>query len=116
MAESIDLQQIPAQQFAITLGGNNYDLRIYMMDYSMAYDLDINDSRNTREDGSWLVSGFKFVHGVPMLPYRHQEINGNLILTVPDEDEADYTMFGITQFLAYLTQEETDNYRLAAGL
>jgi len=116
MAESIELQQIPSQRFAITLGGNNYDIRVYMMEYSMAYDLDVNNSRDNRDDGSWLVTGFKFSHEVPMLPYRHQEINGNLILIIPDNEEADYTAFGITQFLAYLTQEEVDSYRLAVGL
>ena len=108
MAELIELQRIPSQKFAITLGGNNYDIRVYMLDYSMAYDLSINDTE--------VITGFKFNHEIPMLVYPYQEINGNLLLVIPDDEEANYIQFGITQFLVHLTQEETDIYREAIGV
>ena len=116
MAELIQLEQTPSVKFAIPLGGNNYDIRIYMLDYSMAYDIDINNGRANREGNRWLIEGFKFNHEIPMLVYPHQEVNGNLLLVIPDDEEADYTKFGSTQFLVYLSQGEIDQYREAVGV
>lgn len=113
--QSISLRAIPSQRFTIPLGGNNYDIKIYSIDGAMAYDLDINSQR-LDNDGVWLISGFKMVNDMPLLAYRYQEVNGNILLSLPEDEIPDYTRFGLSQFLFYLTADETAEYRLAANL
>ena len=90
------------------LGGNDYALSIYSIDGHMAYDLSI-DSQN-------IVSGFKLANDIPLLPYRYQEVNGNLLLSLPDDELPDYKRFGSSQYLYYLSESEITEYRLAASL
>ena len=74
----------------------------------MSYDLSINAEQ--------IIQGFKLVNDVLLLPYVHQEVNGNLLLLLPEDEIPDYESFGLSQFLYYLTQDETEAYRLAANL
>lgn len=106
--ELVSIDAIPSQQFTVTLGGNNYGIKLYSIDGHMSYDLSI--------DGVEIVTGFKMVNDVPLLAYRHQEINGNLLLQIPVDEIPDYTRFSISQFLFYLTESEINEYRLAADL
>jgi hypothetical protein len=103
MAQDIQLEQIPLQKVVITLGENNYDIRIYSIVQRMAYDLTIN--------GVIVIKGLKFVNEVLMLPYSHQEVNGNILLILPDDELPDYKLFGVSQFLTYLDASETLLYR-----
>lgn len=103
MPSLIKLDAIPKQSFNITLGNYSYDLKLFSNDGSMAYDLYI--------DGVNVIQGFKFVNEVLMLPYEHQELNGNLLLVVPEDELPDYESFGSTQFLIYLDADETEVYR-----
>ena len=103
MASLITLEATPNQEFVVTLGGYNYRIRIFSIDSAMAYDLSIDDEI--------IIQGFKFVNEVLMLPYEYQELNGNLLLIVPDDELPDYQNFGSTQFLAYLSADETVTYR-----
>lgn len=52
-----------------------------------------------------LIQGSRVVTGTPLLPYRHQE-SGNFVLSTQDEELPDYTQFGVTQFLTYLSANE----------
>lgn len=113
--ELINLDPIPSQRFNITLGDNNYDIKIYSIDGAMAYDLDINSQR-LDNNGVWLVSGFVMVNDVLLLPYVHQELNGNLLLALSEDDTPDYTRFGTAQFLYYLDAAETEAYRTVTRL
>ncbi|AUG84961.1 hypothetical protein MAELSTROM_42 [Pseudoalteromonas phage Maelstrom] len=106
--ESISIDAIPSQQFNISLGGNNYKIKIYSIDGHMSYDLSINSVG--------VISGFKLVNDVPLLPYKYQEINGNIILSLPEDEIPDYERFGLSQFLFYLDEDETIEYREAANL
>jgi hypothetical protein len=63
----------------------------------------------TRE-GVTLVSGLRITPGTPMLPYRYQEA-GNFLLLTDADALPDYTQFGVTQFLVYLTEAELAEYR-----
>ena len=87
----VQISAIPSQQFSIQLGGNNYDIKIYSIDGAMAYDLDINAVN--------IISGFKMLNDVPLLVYTHQEVNGNLLLSLPESETSDYNKFGLSQFL-----------------
>lgn len=106
--ESISLSSIPSQGFSISLGGNNYILKIYSIDGHIAYDLAVNSNV--------IVSGFKMVNDILLMPYDYQEVNGNILLSLPENEIPDYTKFGASQFLYYLNAEETAAYRLAANL
>ena len=103
MPTSIKMEAVPSQLFTSTLGGNNYNIKIFSTDGAMAYDLSIDDEI--------IVQGFQLVNEVLMIPYKHQEVNGNLLLVVPDDETPNYKSFGVTQFLAYLTTEESEVYR-----
>ena len=104
----ITVEALPSQSFTITLGGNNYEIKIYSIDGHMAYDLFINSVE--------IVAGFKMVNDIPLLTYVHQEVSGNILLQIPEDEIPDYNNFGLTQFLYYLTEEETTEYRLATNL
>jgi hypothetical protein len=104
----ITIDALPSQSFTITLGGNNYEIKIYSIDGHMSYDLSIDSVK--------IVSGFKMVNDVPLLAYVHQEVNGNILLQIPEDEIPDYTRFGLSQFLYYLTEDETIAYRLATNL
>ena len=104
----ITIDAIPSQSFTVTLGGNNYEIKIYSIDGHMSYDLSINSVQ--------IISGFKMVNDVPLLVYVHQEVSGNLLLQIAEDEIPDYKKFGLSQFLYYLTEAETTDYRLAAGL
>jgi len=111
----VQISAIPSQQFGIQLGGNNYDIKIYSIDGAMAYDLDINSQR-LDNNGVWLISGFKMFNDVPLLVYRSQEVNGNLLLQISEDEIPDYTRFGLSQFLYYLTASESEAYRTVTDL
>tara|TARA_R110000851_G_scaffold60415_6_gene139474 strand:- start:792 stop:1115 length:324 start_codon:yes stop_codon:yes gene_type:complete len=106
--ELISIDAIPSQQFNTTLSGNNYSIKIYSIDGHMSYDLSINAVS--------IISGFKMVNDVPLLAYSHQEVSGNILLQIAEDEIPDYTRFGLSQFLYYLTEDETTAYRLAANL
>lgn len=52
-----------------------------------------------------LVEGSRIVTGTPLLPYLHQE-SGNFVLSTQDDELPDYSQFGVTQFLTYLSADE----------
>ena len=104
----VTIDPVPSQKFIVPLGGNDYSLSIYSIDGHMAYDLSI--------DNELIVSGFKLVNDIPLLPYRYQELNGNLLLSLPDDELPDYSKFGLSQFLYYLDAAESASYRATANL
>ena len=104
MALSIELQNLPSQEFTITLSENEYEIRIFSIVDGMAYDLILNEKV--------IISGFLMVNQVLLLPYKYQEISGNLLLVVPDDEDPNYKQFGLTQFLYFLDDAETEEYRL----
>lgn len=106
--ELINIDPIPSQPFTVPLGGNNYDIKLFSIDGHMAYDLSINDVQ--------VIRGFKMVNDIPLLVYPHQEINGNILLSLPANEIPDYKRFGTSQFLYFLDEDETASYRLAANL
>ena len=106
--ELVTLKAISSQRFNITLSGNSYDIRIFSTEGGMACDISIN--------GVSVISGFKMINDVPLLVYPHQEISGNLVLSLPDDETPNYEGFGSSQFLYYLNAEEAASYREAFEL
>ena len=106
--ELVTLKAISSQRFNITLSGNNYDIRIFSTEGSMACDISIN--------GVSIISGFKMINDVPLLVYPSQEVSGNLVLSLPDDETPNYEGFGLSQFLYHLNAAETIVYRKAFEL
>ena len=101
--DKIDLVQgVPNQQFT-TNTGDRYEIRIVSADGVMVYDLYINEQI--------IVEGFRFVNQQLMLPYVYQEVNGNFLLDVPDDETPNYENFEVTQFLYFLDSDEAAQYR-----
>lgn len=114
MSETIqNFKNIPNQEFNTSVGGFEYMFRFFLCDTFMAYDLSVIQSNQETGESEEvkIVEGFRVVFGQLLIPYPRQERNGNFILDILQGEEADYTQFGITQFLRYLTQDETDTWR-----
>lgn len=97
-----NIQAIPNQEFTVTINDYEYGFHFYWCDGFMGYDLTIDDET--------VVQGFKMVYAQPLIPYRYQEKDGNFILTSNGTDPY-YENFNDTEFLRYLTQDESDAWR-----
>jgi hypothetical protein len=101
---NIELKQLPNQSTSITLNGNIYDITIRSTTNSTTATI----ARN----GSVLVSNIRILPLYPILPYRYLE-NGNFCLITDADDLPDYTLFGVSQSLVYLTPDELTELRNA---
>lgn len=93
----IPLSAIPNQSLSIRLDNFQYNLRIYFLGTVMAMDI-------TR-DGNVILTGQRLVPSYLVIPYEYLEA-GNFAFVTDDDDYPDYTKFGITQFLYYLSESE----------
>jgi hypothetical protein len=58
-------------------------------------------------NGIVLFTGARIVGGVPVIPFPYLEAeNGNFIVVCDTEDLIDYSLFGTTQNLYYLSRAE----------
>jgi hypothetical protein len=85
------------QEFSATLDERFYNFRFVYAGGCMA----VTISR----DSVLLVENLRVVAGTPLLPYAYQEA-GNFVLVTQDGDLPDYTQFGVTQALLYVTPDE----------
>lgn len=95
---------IPNQTIQIPIGDHDYTIRFIFCESFMAYDLSI--------DGVGVVTGSRVIYGQMLIPYSYQEVDGNFILDT-DGIDPDYSEFGNTQFLRWLTPEESAAWREA---
>jgi hypothetical protein len=100
--QEIKLAAVANQEFSATLNERFYEFRIVTVEGCAAITI-------TR-DGELLVQGARMVAGTPLLPYRYLE-DGNFVLLTQDGDLPDYTQFGVTQTLLYVTADEVAELR-----
>lgn len=93
----ISLAAIPNQSFSVTLDGRRYDLAFKDADGVMV--------ANVARDDVVIATGQRLVAGQPVLPYRWQE-SGNFVLLTEGDELPDWTLFGSTQFLYFLSADE----------
>jgi hypothetical protein len=94
-----DLLAIPNQSIVTTQDSNRYELRFVSCNGCMAVDVTLN--------GTVLFTGSRIVAGVPIIPFVYLEgNNGNFIMVCETEDLVDYTLFGLSQNLYYLSYAE----------
>lgn len=97
-----NLKPIPNQRFSVTKNDHVYDFHFFSCEEFMAYDLSIDQEE--------IATGYRMVYGYPLIPYQHLELGGNFVIDIVNGDYADYESFGDSQFLRYLTQEESDRW------
>lgn len=93
----LTLAALANQTFFVQLDERAYTIEIHMAG-------DVMTATITRDD-VLLIQGARITPGMPLLPYRYQE-SGNFIVLVDNGDLPDYTKFGVTQFLEYLSADE----------
>lgn len=95
----INLAAIPNQKFSVLLEGLRYDLTFKEARGVMVVTI-------VRDD-EIIVEGLRVVAGTPLLPYLYQE-NGNFMLVTENEELPEWTQFGTSQNLFYLTVAEIE--------
>lgn len=100
----VSLAAVPNQTLTIQLLDSIYAISVQATNGVM--------SASITRDGLSLIANQRLTPGTPVLPYRYQE-QGNFVFATENETLPDYTQFGITQFLMYLTAEEVAALRAA---
>lgn len=100
--QDIGLAAVPNQNFFVQLDERAYAITIHQgADCVVA---------TVVRDEVTVIQGVRIVPGAPLLPYRYEE-DGNFILTTQDDELPDYTQFGVTQFLTYLSADDLATLR-----
>jgi len=94
---TIDLAAIPNQTLGIRLGDDLYAITVKAARGIMCADIIRNDIP--------IVTGSRIVSGAPLIPYRYLE-SGNFVIFTENDEYPDYTKFGDSQMLEYLSAEE----------
>lgn len=98
----IPIAAIPNQTFSIQLDQLEYDIGLFVAEGIMAVDL-------VRAD-QVILTGQRVTPGSLVIPYKYLE-SGNFLISTLNDDYPDYTQFGLTQFLFYLSQSELEAIR-----
>lgn len=94
---TIPIKNIPNQAFSIILDDNQYDFTIK--------DCLGNVAVTIIRNGELIVSNARAVSNKRILQSKYQEI-GNFSFLVPNNELLNYTLFGSTQTLIYISQAE----------
>lgn len=95
--KQINLSILPNQSFSVQLDEIRYDFTIKSTAGIMMYDM--------KRDNEYVLRGQRIVAGAALIPYRYKE-KGNFVILVENDDLPDYTKFGISQKLYYLSEIE----------
>lgn len=98
----VSLAAVPNQTLSIDLDSSAYEITIHDANGAAACTI--------VRDGTTLVSGMRLTTGVPVIPYRYLE-TGNFIFTTQGDALPDFTQYGVTQFLTYLSAAELAAFR-----
>lgn len=93
----ITLSAIPNQTVAIRLEDRQYSITVQETRGVMSATI-------TRDD-VLIVSGMRMVAGSPIIPYQYLE-NGNFVVITENDELPDYTLFGNTQSMVYVSTAE----------
>lgn len=102
MPRFISLTRDPAQELSVVIDQIFWELRIRSVGRLMS----VTISRNNTA----LLSGFRIVPGIPLLPYQYQE-NGNFIFLTENNEYPWWERFGETQSLIFHTAAELEVLR-----
>lgn len=94
----IPLDQIPNQQFIVTLDGSLWEITIKETAGTMA--------ATVIRDNVTLVEGQRIAAGTPLIPYRHLQAGGNFIFLTVADALPYWDRFTVDQLLIYATTAE----------
>lgn len=97
----IALQSIPNQTLSIRVDDSYYELTLKSIGNLMV--------ASVKRDNVALFDGLRVMPNRALMPYQYQEA-GNFVL-ITDGEYPDYTQFGVTQSLVYLTIAEVKSAR-----
>lgn len=95
----LPINAIPNQQLSVLLDGNQWDINLKLTNGGISCSL----SRNNEV----IVQNARVVAGMRILQAKYQEA-GNFAMICNDQAVPDYTQFGVTQFMVYISQAELD--------
>lgn len=93
----VSLANVPNQSFVVQASGFRFVIKIGTIRSGIFVDLDV--------DGARVLSGSRVVAGEPLFPYEYMTF-GNFIFTTLGDETPDASVFGVSQFLVYLSPEE----------
>ena len=96
--KTINLQQVPNQNFKFRAGEELYDITIRTTQYGTYISISRNDVV--------LISNQILTPNAPILAYEHLVTNGNFVLETEGNNAPDYTRFGNTQNFYYFEISE----------
>lgn len=102
--ETIPLQNIPNQEFSIQLGDNFFNIGVYTTGTQVSVSLAVN--------GVQMVMNMRAVAGGYIIPSKYQEA-GNFMFITQNFELPNYTKFGVTQSLVYVTAADLAVFRAA---
>lgn len=104
MAQQVPLQPLVNQSFDIVINSVQYFFRIRQIGDIVMVDMTIN--------GDPVLEGQRCVAAEPVIPYKHLEKgNGNFFFTTENDALPNYTQFGVTQLLYWVSPDELAAYR-----
>lgn len=98
----IALATIPNQSFSLRLADNLYDITIKETNGCM--------SATIVRNNIVILSNTRIVAEFPIIPYLYME-SGNFVITTLNGDLPDWTKFGISQTLIYISELELGTIR-----
>lgn len=107
----IPIQAVPSQTFSfIDPNTNQWDIAARFVGQPVA---GVNIGQiafSFTFNGSVLIQGVTAVAGYRIIPYDYLE-NGNFVLVTQGQQIPDYTQFGLTQTLVYLSESDIQSLR-----
>lgn len=100
--ETVSIQAIPNQTLTIVLNQIRWDMTIKSTNGTVSVSI--------TKDGVLLIENARATAGMRIIPAKYQE-DGNFAIITTNNEIPDYTKFGITQSLVYVTQDELDVIR-----
>lgn len=103
MLQQIPIQALPNQAFSIPLDGNQWDFTIRTANGTIAVTLVRN--------GTMIIENMRAVAGMKIIPSIYEEA-GNFSFITQNFQVPDYTQFGTTQQLIYISADELTGLRV----
>lgn len=97
--KEIPLQALPAQTFSVPLDNNVWDISIKLTAGAISCSFILN--------GTKVIDNIRAVAGYRLIPYDYLQ-DGNFAFITMNFEVPDYTKFGTTQKLVYISQAELD--------
>lgn len=107
---NIPLQAIPNQSLSIQLDNINFDLRIFTCDNTPQTPGSSVTTITIAANEAIIIQNVKMVPAAALINYQYLE-QGNFYFLSENDDYPDYTLFGISQYLVYATQDELEVIR-----